>query len=102
MAPGGPPEGQCKREQRLPVDRLLTTPSARRPWLVPALTTRDIHRIYKAKYNETAADKDRKSRALTTSAPNAGAALGEVGSPEKKPRDKSRTRTIFGRKKSGV
>lgn len=49
-------------------------------------------RIYKSKYND---DSDRKSRAPT---------VGEHGSPEKekKPRDKSRTRTIFGRKKTTV
>ena len=46
-------------------------------------------RIYKAKYDEKDEDRGRAGRA-------AKAAPGG----EKKPRDKSRTRTLFGRKKS--
>ena len=46
-------------------------------------------RIYKAKYDDK--DPDERGR---------GTAKAPLGSAEKKPREKSRTRTLFGRKKS--
>ena len=50
------------------------------------------NRIYKPKYADEGADKVSNDRR--------GRDKGKDGTPEKKGRDKSRTRTIFGRKKS--
>ena len=54
----------------------------------------DIYcRIYKPKYADDTADKGSNNE-------RASRGTAKDTTPEKKPRDKSRTRTIFGRKKS--
>ena len=57
------------------------------PWITIAALTKTGNRIYKSKYDEKE-DDERAGRGATKAA------------GEKKPRDKSRTRTLFGRKKS--
>ena len=52
-----------------------------------------VGRIYKPKYADDAAEKPSGNE-------RQGRARAKDATPEKKPRDKSRTRTIFGRKKS--
>ncbi len=64
----------------------------------------NANRIYKSKYNDGAEDKKspKKSSSDTQRTGRGRTSIDTQAGKEKKPRDKSRTRTFFGRSKSGV